>query len=210
MRIIDVQTIGWDDVRARLQDVRLLNDASVKPYEHARIKLRQDVSTDDMDPAQRYALEPNLAQVEALVDALAAAGHDLFALGCGLTIRTDAEPEVPRSVIPPILERGTFRDDGRPALILADGIHRAFVARSRGRRMTAIVVEGVASHVPYYAWPEPKGWDAVQVKSFLEEGFQKKDYRVKVGYQKLFRNFNAAFPGVQPDRDLTHPPGFTP
>ena len=162
-----------------------------------------------MDPAQRYALAPGLAQVGALVDALTANGHDPFTLEGGLRVLTDEEPDTWRWVIPPILERGTFRDK-TPALILADGIHRAFVARSRGRRMTAIVVDDVDPTLPYYAWPEPDGWDAVEVKPFLEERYQKKDYIREDGYRALYRNYDAAFPGLQSKREETHPEGFTP
>jgi hypothetical protein len=209
MRILDVEEVGWDEVETRLRDVRLVQDERVAPYENARIELRREVEADCMDPAQRYALEPVLAQVGALVDALAVAGHDLFALEGGLLVRTDEEPSTQRWVIPPILERGAFRD-GTPALILADGIHRAFVARRRRRRMTAIVVDDVAPEVPYYAWPEPDAWAAVEVKPSLEPGYQKKDYLREDGYQALYRDYDAAFPGVQPPRPQTHPDGYRP
>jgi hypothetical protein len=58
----------------------------------------------------------------------------------------------------------------------------------------------VPPELPYYAHPLDGGWDAVEALPELPDGYEKKAYREPGDHRALYRDFNEAFPGVQPPR----------
>ena len=90
-------------------------------------------------------------------------------------------------------------------LLINDGMHRVFAARSLGLPISVIVIRGVSAEYPYYAYPLDGGWPEVTPLAELPDGYQKKTYRQPTNYRALFRDFNALFPGVQKERKNSNP-----
>jgi len=177
----------------------------VRPYADVDLTLERAIPPGELAPTQRYLLRPTIADVEALREALRATGTDLFDLNGGLELEVDGGAAV--TVIPPIIEE-SLEEDGQTYRLINDGQHRVYVARQARVGITVVVARGVSPEYPYYAYPLTGGWDDVQLFDELPDGFLKKHYRRPKGYQMLYRDFNAQFPGVQPVRRDTKPPDF--
>lgn len=202
MEVRSVETFGEQELLDAIRRTRLVGFDGVQPYADATITV-EALDPDDLAPAQRYVLSSGVATVLELRDALAPFGIDLFALDGGAWVRTgDGEDRVP--VIPPIVEQ-SLEPDGRDVLIVNDGMHRVFAARSLGLPITVVVIRGVPVEYPYYATALTGGWPEVVELDELPDGFQKKTYRRPSEYRSLFRDFNALFPGVQQQRKQTNP-----
>ena len=204
MRILSVERFDRDVLLDALRQTPLQGFGGAKPYEAATLELVAAHDTDSLAPAQRYVLSGGVAKVLELREALLGHGVDVFALDGGVYVRTsDAADEV-IPVIPPVVEE-SHEPDGRDVLIVNDGIHRVFAARSLGLPISAVVVREVPPEYPYYALALPGGWDDVTPLDELPDGFVKKAYRIPDNYKALFRDFNALFPGVQKQRKQSNP-----
>ena len=197
MEISAVTPITRDELLTAVRRTRLQGFEGAEVYADAEIALTR-FDTDDLTPAQRYVLEPNVATVLELREALLPHGVDIFALDGGVWVEIDGE-RIP--VIPPIVEH-SVEPDGREVALINDGIHRVYAARTLGLPITVVHVTG-ATH-PYYALALD-GWADVTPLTELPDGFQKKAYRIPDNYKALFRDFNALFPGVQQQRKQSNP-----
>jgi hypothetical protein len=204
LRILSVDPFGPDELLAALKRTRLRGFDGARPYEHATLELRPATDTDELAPAQRYVLKPGVDKILELREALLPHGVDLFALDGGAYVRTDEAPGEQIPVIPPVVEE-SLEPDGRTVLVINDGIHRVYAARSVGTRITTVVARGVPPEYPYYAYALPGGWAEVAELDELQPGYQKKEYRHPDNYKALFREFNDVFPGVQKQRARTNP-----
>ena len=202
MEISAVTPITRDELLAAVRRTRLQGFDQAEVYADADITLTR-FDTDDLTPAQRYVLEPNVATVLELREALLAHGVDILALDGGVWVEIDGE-RIP--VIPPIVEHSvepaSNNQGSRAVALINDGIHRVYAARTLGLPITVVHVTG-ATH-PYYALALD-GWADVTPLSELPDGFQKKAYRIPDNYKALFRDFNALFPGVQQQRKRSNP-----
>ncbi|HNI35117.1 MAG TPA: hypothetical protein PLV93_06930 [Microthrixaceae bacterium] len=202
MEISAVTPITRDELVAAVRRTRLQGFDQAEVYADADITLTR-FDTDDLTPAQRYVLEPNVATVLELREALLAHGVDILALDGGVWVEIDGE-RIP--VIPPIVEHSvepaSNNQGSRAVALINDGIHRVYAARTLGLPITVVHVTG-ATH-PYYALALD-GWADVTPLSELPDGFQKKAYRIPDNYKALFRDFNALFPGVQQQRKRSNP-----
>jgi hypothetical protein len=205
VRIAAVERFGRDELLERLARTRLRGFDGALVYEHAQLELAAATPPETLAPAQRYVLK---AGVEKLVELRAALldahGVDTFALDGGAHVRTSDDPDELIPVIPPIVEE-SHEPDGRTVLVINDGIHRVYAARSLGLPISVVVARGVPSEYPYYALALPDGWAGVQELDELPDGFQKKEYRRPDNYKALFREFNDVFAGVQKERKKTNP-----
>lgn len=202
MDLMDVTAIPRQALLASLRQVRLRGFGGALPYAHARIDLVEALDPHLAAPAQNYVLRSGVQKAMALRSRLASWGVDPFALDGGLTLRTSADPATARALLPPILEE-SCEADGSTVLLVADGLHRVFAARSLGLPLSVVVIRD-ASH-PYYAFPLDGGWSGVQLLDELPGDYQKKAYRQPDNYKALFRDFNAVFPGVQEQRARSNP-----
>jgi hypothetical protein len=202
LRVTSLERFSADELLATLRRVRLVGFDRAPVYAAATLEVVPAMPTDDLAPAQRYVLRPNVARILELRDALSDDGVDVFALDGGLWVTTSAAPTERIPVLPPVVE-ASLEADGRTVLLINDGIHRVYAARSLGLPITVVAVRG-ASH-PYYAEAEPAGWAAVQELDELPDRFVKKSYRLPDGYRALFRDFNDLFPGVQATRKASNP-----
>jgi hypothetical protein len=190
---VHVEPINRDDLLARLRETRLVGHDGARVYEHATLQV-QTFDPEDLTPAQRYVLMPNVRRILSLRDVV-----DAFSLDGGLYL--DGVP-----LLPPVVERST-EPDGRDVWLINDGIHRVYAARLSGSPINVVTVDG-ASH-PYYALALPDGWAGVTEMEELPDLFQKKEYRTPENYKALFRDFNAVFPGVQKERKDSNPSFLT-
>ena len=209
MEILEVESLHRDELLARLRTTRLQGFDGHEIYAEADLQLVPTFDPANATPAQRYVLNPNVATVLRLRDALLPLGHDIFALDGGLRVRTGEAPEEWMPVIPPIVEE-SVEPDGRSVLLINDGIHRMYAAKSIGSSIATVVVRNLSPDFPYYAYALPTGWDGLQAMDALPDVFQKKEYRQPTGYQALFRQFNDVFPGVQKARKSSNPANLTP
>jgi hypothetical protein len=204
LKILSVHPFDRRELLAAIGRTRLRGFGGVRPYENARLELVPAVDSDALTPAQRYVLRPGVQRILAVRDALLDHGLDFFALDGGAYIHTADQPDEPVPVIPPVVEE-SVEPDGARVLIINDGLHRVFAARSLGLPISVVVARGVPAEYPYYAYALPGGWAEVTELDELPETYQKKNYRQPDNYKALFREFNEVFPGVQKQRRQSNP-----
>ena len=185
---------------ATLRETPLRGFEAARPYASASLTLER-LDPDDVMPPQNYVLEPGIATVLALREALASWDVDPFALTGAVWVTADGE-RIP--LLPPIVEQSR-EPGGATVLLVADGMHRVYAARRLGLAITCVVIRGVPAEYPYYAYALTGGWPAVTSFEELPEGHQKKSYRRPLSYKALFRQFNVLYPGVQAQRRQTNP-----
>jgi hypothetical protein len=205
VRVTAVEPMDAVALLTALRGTRLRGYGGAEPYRDATMRLEAATDSGRLTPAQRYVLAPGVAQILELRRALLGDWDvDLFALNGGLWIATDETGEERIPVIPPIVEE-SVEPDGRTVMLINDGMHRIYAARSVGLPITVIAVYGVPPEYPYYAFALADGWDSVLALAELADGFEKKKYRLEGNYKALFRDFNAVLPGVQKERKKSIP-----
>jgi hypothetical protein len=204
VRILSIERFTAGELLSTLRRTRLRGYDGAQPYRDATLELVPGVSPDDLTPAQNYVLTPSVEKVLQLRTALLADGVDIFALSGGVYVTTSDDPQERIPVIPPVVEESP-EPDGRRVLLINDGMHRVFAARSVESDISVVVVRGVPEEFPYYAYALDGGWSRVTPLSELPDVHQKKEYRQPDNYKALFREFNALFPGVQKERKQSNP-----
>ncbi|MBC7357988.1 MAG: hypothetical protein H5U10_05535 [Desulfacinum sp.] len=192
VRVVRVDHFGAEDLLERLRRVTLLKRPEVLVYKDAAISL-EEMSTEDMYPAQRYVLVQELQKVRHLKWELERFGYDLFRLNGYLKVWVEGA-EGPIDVLPPIVEESVERN-GRVIPIINDGMHRLFLAHLEWTTPQVVFVRGLPKDLPYYAFPNPRQWDGIELVEELPEGYIKKWHRIR-DYHSLYRNFNSAFDNV--------------
>jgi hypothetical protein len=202
--ILSIEPFSADYLLTRIRQTRLRGFDGAQPYANASLELVQALDTDMLTPAQNYVFTGGIDKILELRTAILARGVDIFALDGGLHIITSDDPDEQVPIIPPIVEESHERD-GRTVLLINDGMHRCYAARSLGLPISAVVVRNVPLEYPYYAYALDGGWSKVTAVAKLPDGHQRKEYRNPDNYRALFRDFNALFPGVQKDRKHINP-----
>jgi hypothetical protein len=204
VRVLQVEPFGEAELLAKLAAVRLRGHGQPAVYEGAELCLEPAFDPERLSPAQRYVLRGGVQNILALRQALLGQGIDVFDLRGGVFVRTGERPDERMPVIPPVIEE-SHEPDGRTVLVINDGIHRVYAARSLGLPISVVVARGVPQEYPYYALALPDGWAGVEELDELPAGYQKKEYRRPDDYKALFRDFNDVFPGVQVERPRVSP-----
>lgn len=204
MRILAIERFTTDELLGTLRRTRLRGYGGVQPYRDATLELAVGMSPDGLAPAQNYVLTPSVDKILRLRTALLREGVDVFALDGGVYVTTSDDPQERIPVIPPVVEESA-EPDGRRVLLINDGMHRVFAARSVKADISVVVVRGVPQEYPYYAYALDGGWSRVTSLDELPDVHQKKEYRQPGNYKALFREFNALFPGVQKERKQSNP-----
>lgn len=204
VRILSMEPFTAEELLSSLRRTRLRGFGGARPYRDASLELVATVDTDDLTPAQNYVLTAGVEKIIELRAALLAEGVDIFTLNGGVYVTTSDDPDELIPVIPPVVEE-SHEPDGRTALLINDGMHRIFAARSLGLPISIVVARGVPAKYPYYAYALSSGWSGVTPLRELPDGHQKKEYRQPAMYKSLFRDFNAIFPGVQKERKQSNP-----
>jgi hypothetical protein len=211
---VEVRSRG--ELLSRLQQITL-RGSSTQPYLNARIDL---VTLDPafLAPTQRYVLDSELKKVEQVRwDVLEAENQDIFLLDGYLRCTyIDKTPlyELGRSqpydyvenyppktidVLPPVIEE-YFDPRGRLHMLICDGQHRCYLARTMGTLITVAYVRGIHWGFPYYAYPLPNGWNDVYIMTGeIPEDYIKK-FHVAKNHKALYRNFNSRFENIGDSR----------
>jgi hypothetical protein len=212
VRVLSHEIIDEVVLLDRLQQTRLKGYGQERVYRNAKLELLEQVSPDELAPAQRYVLRPNLAAIVELRQTMLLRGIDIFALRGGawvslaknLETHPDEAPSELVPILPPIVEE-SHEADGRLVWLINDGIHRIYAARKARCRINIVLVRDVPPEYPYYAYATAGGWNDVREFDELPDNFQKKDYRFPQNYKGLFRDFESLFPGVQIQRKRSNP-----
>jgi hypothetical protein len=200
MRILECRSFSEDELLRRLHEVRLRGHGQAPVYRDATLELAPATNTDDLSPAQTYVLKAGVARTLALREALLAhQGVDILQLRGGLMVRTADHPDELIPVIPPVIEE-SLEANGQTVLLINDGMHRIYSARTLGLPIHVVIARGVSAQFPYYAYPLENGWADVREVDVIPDTFEKKAYREPDDHKALFRDFNAVFPGVQAKR----------
>ena len=191
MRITRIERFGREDLFAALRRVSLYGRPMSLPYARADLTLLEAFDPNDLVPAQLYVKRSELAKVASLAAALREHDVDLYGLRGYVRFWTPDGPEEGIDLLPPVVE--CSREPAGPCLkLINDGMHRVYSARAARRPITVAYVAGVPDETPYYAYPNPRGWDGVEEIEEISESFAKKNYRLEP-HRSLYRDFNTAF-----------------
>ncbi len=191
MHVTRVESFGVDELFAALRRVTLHERPLSLPYARADLTLLEDFSPDDLVPAQRYVKKSELTKIARLAAALRNHGVDPFALRGYVRFWTTDGPPEGMDILPPVVE--CSREAAGPCVkLINDGMHRVYSARAAGRGITVVYVAGVPDDTPYYAFPNPRGWQGVEEIEEISEQYAKKHYRMEP-HRSLYRDFNTAF-----------------
>ena len=191
MRITRIERFGVEDLFSALRRVALYGRPQSLPYARADITLLEGFAPDALVPAQLYVKRGELTKIERLAAALSEHRVDMFALSGFVRFWTAAGPAEGVDILPPVVE--CSREPAGPCVkLINDGMHRVYSARAARRPITVVYVAGVPDETPYYAYPNPRGWDGVDEIEEISESFAKKNYRLEP-HRSLYRDFNTAF-----------------
>ncbi|MCP3922800.1 MAG: hypothetical protein GY714_09470 [Desulfobacterales bacterium] len=200
MNILNVEHFTTDDLIKRLRNLTMLTDKDTKPYEKAFISL-ENISVEELFPAQRYVLKKELNKVRDLKWALEEKGYDLFNLNGFVRLTLEGVDE-PVDLLPPVVEERIERN-GRIVNIINDGMHRVYSAYLEWVIPQVIYVRGLPKHLPYYAYAIPeKDWKQIELRDDIPKTFIKKWHRISEN-KKLYRDFNSTFENVGGPRGNT-------
>jgi len=192
MDIERVERHSTEELIANMRNVGMLTHPEARLYKDAAIEL-VTLHTDEIAPAQRDVLTPEIIKVRDLRWALAEHEVDLFTFDGYVTMWLRGYDD-PIDVLPPVIEQSAERD-GSVVKILNDGMHRVYLARMERSPIQCVYVRNVPPEYPYYAFPLVNGWSGVEIVQDLPEGYIKKWHRIK-NYKTLYRDFNTAFQNV--------------
>ena len=204
MKIHIVERLAYfRELESRLRGVRLLG-SDVRPYADADIGLRA-VAADFLHPVQTYVSRRRIDELTRLRAAIwETCREDMLRLFEIIRFRVEGEDGI-RAVAPPIVVWSREQvvpfcpqDDHvllpSPPItldlpIIADGMHRCWMARESGVEPVVLTVSGVKPETPYYAYPS--SWTAVEVLPTVpEEKHKRKRHRVKNHYS-LYRDYSS-------------------
>jgi hypothetical protein len=204
VQILSIEHIPASQLLSTLRRTRLRGYEGAQPYKDASLEVAHAMDTDALVPAQNYVLTQTVDKILELRSALLGREIDIFALDGALYVVTSDDPNERIPVIPPIVEE-SLEPDGRTVLLINDGMHRVFGARTLNLPISVVLARAVPAEYPYYAYALDGGWAAVEPLAELPDGHQKKKYREPTSYRSLFRDFNALFPGIQKERKRSNP-----
>ena len=202
--IASVECLSSEWVCETLRQVPLVGTPAEHPYAHAKIEWDVAQKRAELYYAQLYLLKPQLEVIQSLASQLwKILARNPFRLDYGLClILRFAQDEAVQFCywFPPILEEA-FLPDGRPVLLVADGMHRVFLSSSYdSSHLSAIRVTNLDPAFPYYAYPQARDWDKLVLLDAKPPPSARKNYREGANPKRLFRNYNALFPELQPPR----------
>lgn len=181
-----------EELIRKIKSTPLICDESIRPYADADVCVKK-FGTDVLSPTTFYLIKSNVELQRVLREVLMREFDiNIFNIDRYFEIKTDNGM---RSLVPPITHRSDV-DGG--VVLLEDGAHRVFVARELAEPVTCVYIEGVPTDMPFYAFPNPNGWDDVSLFDDVSQVKQKKKYRVdnKEEEYKLYRLYDAVFPGI--------------
>lgn len=200
-RVLSFVEYTLKEVIDKLREVTLKDQPEAFVYKGAQIEskpLRQAVKVrsfgdcfDVVYPAQRYVLRSELEKVRDLRRLIQRdCKKDILSLTGYLSLDMESSDggKYTVDICPPIVEYS--EEDNEYIPIVCDGMHRIYLAQLEWIDPRAIIIKEAA--YPYYAFPNPRGWDDVQLVDSLPEGFLKRWERIE-DHKRLYRDFSTAF-----------------
>lgn len=206
MRILKYELMPKNEFLGKLRQVRLKGFDRPLIYQDANLAFLGLADIGLLVPPQRYVLKGTVDLIIELDKAFTSLGVDIFNLQGALLFwpeGADPERDSPIPFLPPIVE-DSWEATGNVFLI-NDGMHRVWTAKKLARPITVVLATNVPREYPYYAYPLPGGFEAVEELAELPDDYKKKNYRNPDNYKALFRQFNEVFPGVQEQRKQSNP-----
>lgn len=208
MKIVQVGRQGPEELISRLRRVPLQEQPEIMIYHNALISL-ETIHTNCLHPPQNYIWLAELRKVQELRWSLREHGVDMFHLDgfVSYTVEDRNGELVEYDLYPPIIEE-SFEADGTVALLINDGMHRVYLARSEWVAPQVVYVRGVPKDYPYYAFPRPQHWDGIDLlpDNPDKNRYLKKCHRIRQN-KSLYRNFQAVFNNVGGSRSGLGTPG---
>ncbi|MBW6452073.1 MAG: hypothetical protein K0B02_05090 [DPANN group archaeon] len=184
--------LSTQDLISGIKNTPLLFNSEICPYKEANVSIKK-FHTDELSPTAFYVLEDRIKMQDILHKTLINEFDiNSYCLEKGYVID---DGTFTYTLLPVITHRSDI-DGG--VILVEDGAHRSYHARSIGSDINTIFIEGVPEHIPFYAFPNPNGWGDVNVFDDISNVTQKKLYRTedKDAQYKLFRDYDAVFPGI--------------
>lgn len=191
-QIIKIEQFSVEDLINKVRKVPMLKAPEVFPYvdEITTLIKYKIVDVENLTPAQRYVLQPNLDRIQEIGWQLKEKFDvDIYNLNGYVRMYMENGEEI--DLLPPIIE-GSTEKNGTEYRIINDGMHRCMSAYLESTPCGVVEIFGVPEEYPYYAFPLVDGWLDVEVLKELKPGFVKKRHRIR-DHKTLFRNFNAQF-----------------
>jgi hypothetical protein len=185
-----------------------LKGSGVQPYLNTLISI-ETINPARLSPCQRYVLLPELRKIEQLRWEIEKEyGWDILRLNGYLKVsyppaRTSHGVYIDFGdtvidILPPVVEE-YFTPFGELQMKINDGMHRVYLAYQMGIPINVAYVRGVTDFHPYYAHSLPRGFDDVEIREDLPEGYCKK-FHVAKEHKRLFRDFNTQFSNIGESR----------
>ena len=191
MQITRIERFDTAALFAALRTVTLYQRPLSLPYARADLTLLVDFDPGALVPAQHYVQRRELTKIGRLAEAFHRHDVDLFDLRGWVRFWIADGPPEGIDVLPPVVE--CSREPAGPCVkLINDGMHRVWAARRAGRPVTVVYAAGVPEDSPYYAYPNPDGWESVAEVDEIGETLVKKAYRLEP-HRSLYRDFNTAF-----------------
>jgi len=212
MNILDVQWHDKDELIYRLRTVQLKGkhpvpdnsdlEQTIYPYLDANIQLVK-IRTEFLSLPQTYILQENIQRIRELKYLLGKMGYNIHELNGYIvfTVEDKTQPDgVKAYTLMPTVVELSIEADSSPHFLINDGMHRITDAHISHTIPQMILISGVK--YPYYAYPIRGGFNDVQLREDIPEGFIKKWHRYypKEEYTKLYRRFESAFENVGDQR----------
>lgn len=176
-KLVLLNTITLETIKANLRIVNLLQDISKLPYKDAEISLK-DFCPNDLKPAAFYILEEQKDTHRAIRNIfLQKYALDILKLQCGLVYRCANQIY---TMYPPIIE------EFNGGCIILDGLHRVALARELKTNITCIFISSVSFDCPFPCLPLE--WEQVTLVQVVPR--IKRLPRRPDAYYSLHRNLN--------------------
>ncbi len=219
MEIANLKLHPFSELIARLRNLTMLADKSMKPYEEALIThLPVPNPYNLLVPAQRYVLASELRKVIELDFAMRNHGINIFNIPSKILdpngpiagpashanrlgfIEFDVcafSPDLKESwqtitLLPPVIEY-TTESNGVSNNLINDGMHRCFMGIQYSMVIGTVMIRN--PKVPYYAYPLSGGWSDVKMVDTISDTAFKKFHRFE-NYKAYYRDFNSVFTNV--------------
>ncbi|MCR4315398.1 MAG: hypothetical protein NUW37_03505 [Planctomycetes bacterium] len=200
--ITEVRVRTREELIAGLRSVTLKENSAVKIYRDCAISVER-LDPRQFAPPQRYVLESQVKTLMHLDFELERHGVDMFDLEGFVEYRVDGSSDW-NGLLPIIIEE-SIEANGEIKFIICDGMHRAYLAMSQMKLPKVAFIRGIPKEYPYYAYPNPNGWDDVAPISMKEEesglgkSMIKKVHRIR-NNKSLYRYFAPVFANLSEPR----------
>ena len=206
MKITILERYTWNDLEVQLRTVPLKGDATILPYQHARISLKR-FFPEEVNPPQFYLLRGNM-HTQIMLNRVLREDHGIDTLHLNGAVKFEIQDtnmkaeDCIKTLTPPIIEltprtvhyvpqSGEITYEQPTKIMIAlinDGMHRVGIARLLQSDFTGVFVSGAPEAYAYYA--HPNNWDQVfMVDEVPKDKTQKKMYTRENVYF-LYRDFS--------------------